>query len=360
MRILHITFSLENSGKENMLVDIAEEQQKLGHKLAIVVVNDLVEENLVQRIPQSIRFWCLNRKPGSKNPIPFLKLFDILHRCFKPDVVHAHDVYLGKPLKKMFAKAVVLTIHGPGMDIGPMKYFDNLFAISNSVKFDVESRGFLPCNMIYNGIRTSEIFRRTSYKFDSEFKIVFVKRLNHQRKGQDLLIRAIKMLVKEKNCNPYNLKVYLVGDGESYGYLQKMIFKSNLSETVILLGNKNRDWIYANLCDYHLFVHPSRYEGFGLVVAEAMAAGIPIVSSAIEGPAEILANGKYGLLFENNDAKDLADKIEQAVKMYTEGTIKQLADHAYKHCVDNFDISITAANYCKYYLPDKNINQKKI
>lgn len=335
-----------------MLVDIAAEQQKLGHQLAIVVVNDLVNENILQRVPQAVSVWCLDRKPGSKNPLPFLELFDILHRRFKPDVVHAHDAHLGKPLKKLYAGVIVLTIHGPGVDIGPMQYFDNLFAISNSVKWDVENRGLFSCTVIYNGIRTGEIARRISYNLESEFKIVLVKRLNHQRKGQDLLIKAIKIFVKEKKCNPHNLMVYLIGEGESYGYLQKMIVEFNLAESVILIGNKNRDWIYANLCDYHLFVHPSRYEGFGLAVAEAMAAGIPIISSAIEGPAEILANGKYGLLFKNNDADDLADKIEQAVNMYKEGTIQQLADRAYKHCVDNFDISITAANYCKYYLPD--------
>ena len=92
MKILHITFSLLNGGKENMLVDIAIEQQKLGHQVAVVVVNRSVDQGILRRIPATIYYRCLNRKPGSKNPIPFLKLFHILHRQFIPDVVHAHDI----------------------------------------------------------------------------------------------------------------------------------------------------------------------------------------------------------------------------------------------------------------------------
>ena len=65
----------------------------------------------------------------------------------------------------------------------------------------------------------------------------------------------------------------------------------------------------AHLTDYDLFVQPSRWEGFGLTVAEAMAAGVPVLVSEGQGPAEVTQGSRYGWLFANGDADDLQRQI---------------------------------------------------
>ncbi len=350
MRILHITFSLGNAGKENMLVDIAGEQQKLGHVIAILIINNIADQSILNRIPPSVKIYSFNRARGSKNPLLFIKLFDILHRDFKPEVIHAHDGSFGKMLKMMFISCpIVLTLHNPNIQMKSIKLFDKLFAISRSVQNSVEKKSKLPCQLVYNGICSKNIQRKINYGIDREFRIVFVARLNHEIKGQDILIKAISRLINESKQYPFNIKLDLIGSGISYRFIKTMIESLFLDDNIELLGNQPREWVYSNLSNYHLFVQASRHEGFGLSVAEALAAGLPVVSSNIGGPVEILENGKFGLLFENDKIDSLVEKMKQVIIMYQQKTIKQLADHAYKHCIDHFEISKTAANYCRLY-----------
>jgi glycosyltransferase involved in cell wall biosynthesis len=347
MKISHITFSLLNAGKENMLVDIANEQVKLGHKVAILVINNRLESYITQGINNNIRLFKINRKPTSKSPIPFIKLFWVLNVIFKADVIHSHDHFIGKWLRFLTRIKKVLTIHGPGLEVEPMKYYDKLFAISNAVKTDVKSRGSLSCSVVYNGIKTDSIHQKNPSFDEKDIKLVQVKRLNHHRKGQDIVIRAADILVNHKGYT--HLTFYFIGEGESKELLSNMAKESGLENHVSFLGNKNRSWIYETLKDYDIFLHPSRYEGFGLTVTEAMAAKLPVIASNIEGPAEILAGGKYGFLFESDDVHSLVSQIEAAIKLISQNKMEALVEKAWEHCRNQFDIKVTAQNYCKMY-----------
>lgn len=347
MKIGHITFGLTNGGKENMLVDIANEQSRQGHKVAIVIVNKRLEESIIKRIDSFVQVFTINRNPGSRNITPWINLFLILNFRFRSDILHCHDVNLGKLCRLLSAVPRVLTIHGPGIECKSMNYYKKLFAISNSVKLDIEQRSDFRCIVIFNGINTEMIKQKVLGKSKGCFKIVLVKRLNHERKGQDLLIKAAARLVYQMNLK--NIHIDFIGDGSSRSYLEEMIHEFDLSEYISFQGNKSRQWVYENLHNYDIFVHPSRYEGFGLAVAEAMAAKVPVIASNIEGPAEILENGKYGFMFENNNVDDLSNKIIDVINLYKAGKIDQMIERAYKHCLAKFDIKATAHNYSLSY-----------
>jgi glycosyltransferase involved in cell wall biosynthesis len=263
-------------------------------------------------------------------------------------VIHSHDPQLGFLLKLTSFIPVILTIHGPAFDTAPMKYYKKLIAISQAVKLDVESRSRNKCDVIYNGIRISTIKKHETISRTNEFNVILVGRLDHPVKGQDLLIKAAYNLVIKKGKK--KIKFFIVGEGSSRKYFQELLVNLNLLENVFLLGNKDREWIYENLHRYDLFIQPSRMEGFGLTVAEAMAANVPIIASDIEGPAEILESGKYGILFENNNYEDLELKIENAIELTESGEIVKLTDSAFHHCLNNFSVSETAQKYCEVYL----------
>lgn len=348
MKIVHIIFSLMNGGKENMLIDIVNEQSRMGHSLAIIIINKDVDNSILARIAKGVKVYRLNRLAGSRQPLlPLLRLYLLVQLFFRPAIIHAHDVSIGRIIKRFSSKKVVLTVHGPGINIDSMKFFDRLYFISRSVKEDVEARSSLKGEVIYNGIYTAQIIKKKEFKVDPEFRIIHVKRLNHERKGQDILIKAAAKLIREKGCS--KIRVDFVGGGDSHDFLQQLIKEEGVEQEVRLLGNREREWIYKNLCNYHLFAHPSRFEGFGLTVAEAMAARLPVVASNIEGPAEILDKGKYGLLFENEDVNGLANKIEEVIKMYEDGSIREMIYKAHKHCHAHYDIRKTAETYCKQY-----------
>ena len=282
-----------------MLVDIANEQQSLGHEIAILVINDSLDPALVNRINNNICLYRLNRKSRSKNFFQIIKLIYILNIGFRADVIHSHDPDLGLLLRFTSFIPVLLTIHGPAFNTSQMRYYKKLVAISVAVKNDVESRSSNKCEIIYNGIKINTIKQRIEIYTTNDFNVILVGRLDTLVKGQDLLVKAAHYLVITKGLK--NIKFFIVGEGSSRKSLEELIVSLELEGYVFLLGSKDREWIYENLQDYKLFIQPSRMEGFGLTVAEAMAARVPVIASDIEGPAEILEYGKHVILFENNN-----------------------------------------------------------
>ena len=88
------------------------------------------------------------------------------------------------------------------------------------------------------------------------------------------------------------MSVAFIGEGDSRTFLEKMSADLNVADRVDFLGLKDRDYIYQHLCDYDLMCHPSRFEGFGLTVAEGMVAKLPVLVATGDGPYEIIGQGK--------------------------------------------------------------------
>ena len=78
-----------------------------------------------------------------------------------------------------------------------------------------------------------------------------------------------------------------------------------------------------------IFALPSRSEGFGISLVEAMSMGIPCVASRLEGPVEVLADGKYGVMFQPENHENLADSIDQILSSYS--VQKETANNAMNH-----------------------------
>lgn len=126
----------------------------------------------------------------------------------------------------------------------------------------------------------------------------------------------------------------------------KLTHELNLENHVIFEGLKEQAWIYENLCRYDLFIQPSRYEGFGLTVAEAISAKVPVLVSNIEGPLEIIDGGRLGMTFENENVEDCANKILEFVK---QGRNETIIEQAYQYVCEHYDVSVTAQKYLNVY-----------
>ena len=142
-----------------------------------------------------------------------------------------------------------------------------------------------------------------------------------------------------------------MGGGKSQ--LMKLTHELHLEDHVIFEGLKEQAWIYENLCRYDLFIQPSRYEGFGLTVAEAISAKVPVLVSNIEGPLEIIDGGRLGLTFENENVEDCANKILEFVK---QGRNETIIEQAYQYVCEHYDVSVTAHKYLNVY---RSILKKK-
>lgn len=146
-------------------------------------------------------------------------------------------------------------------------------------------------------------------------KVIAVGRYTYQ-KGFDLLADAWKIVTASHP--DWELNIYGGGDVDKYRHLA---IEKGISKTFICNGSVHD--ITAKYLESSIFVLSSRYEGFGLVIVEAMACGLPVVSFACPcGPRDIIHNNEDGFLIENGDIDSFAQKIiylieneEQRTKM---------------------------------------------
>lgn len=350
MKITHITWGLKLGGLETMLVNIVNEQC-VQHQVSLIIVNNLYDEELVKKISPRVRIYKLYRKARSRDIRPIIKLNYLLIKT-NPTIIHSHAPQIGEILLPIFKNKLVYTIHDVGIPSKYFSYYKHFCAISKCVQDDVKKRTKITSTLVYNGIKVSDFkqkqYSNTKRAQNQTFKIVQISRLLHKKKGQDILIKAVSKLIYDKGLN---IEIDLIGEGESKDYLLNLINQLNLNKQVHLLGAKPYSYIKNHLYNYDLLVQPSIFEGFGLTVAEGIAAKIPVLVSENEGPLEIIGNGRYGFYFKKGNVDDCADKIEEI--MHTD--IDELIETAYKHIQNNFNIEKTASNYIKVY---KNIIEK--
>lgn len=347
MKVVHLLWGLSTGGIENMLVDIVNEQID-GNDIALVIVNDMVDQNILGKLDTRIRVHFCKRKRKSLNPLPILKL-NYFIRKENPDLIHVHYDGLAKYVIGKWPK--VRTIHNTTNSLNESKYFKACYAISKAVQEEWKQGGKDITILVENGISCGQINVVRNGLFDNgKMHFVQVSRLYSPQKGQDILLKALAEIKKNNLCG-FNFKMHFIGDGSSKACLQEMTENLDLKDVVVFEGNKSRDWVYKNLCNFDLFIQPSRYEGFGLTVAEAMVAKVPVLSSRIEGPLEIMTpkDGSKNLLgytFQSENPTDLAAAIASFVN---NGPDESLIEKGRQHVFDNYNVCQTAAKYLKEY-----------
>jgi glycosyltransferase involved in cell wall biosynthesis len=140
------------------------------------------------------------------------------------------------------------------------------------------------------------------------YRIIAVGRLNHQ-KGFDRLITAFSLISKKQ----HKWKVDIFGQGELEGELNRQITDYNLQDRITI--HQPTKEIFKEYLRSDFFVLSSNYEGFGLVLIEAMSCGIPVLSyDCPYGPNEIITDGYDGLLVENGNIQQLSQKMEWLIE----------------------------------------------
>ena len=131
-----------------------------------------------------------------------------------------------------------------------------------------------------------------------------VGRFSHQHKGFDLLIEAFHLF----SLKNQDWTLDIVGEGVEEEIYRMLIKKYHLEERVTIHPFTNHIQNYYSRAQ--VYVLSSRWEGFGLVLVEAMAHGLPVVSSDLPTSKEIM--GDFGLYFKNGDIEDMADRLEDS------------------------------------------------
>lgn len=329
-----------------MLLDIMREQCRLA-RVHLIVVNDKVDHTLLEKVGEGIEIHLIRRRPGSWNPVSLLILNAII-LLYKFDAIHCHNETLIKAIFVNRGK-VSLTIHDVGLSVRELQSYRKLFAISEAVQRDVSERSGLSPQVIYNGIECRRIRPRQYVPLNSGevFRLVQVSRLQHEKKGQHVVLEALSILNRSHGIK--HVQIDFIGEGTSLAYLSALTRDLGLSDQVRFVGLMERDEIFNKLSRYHALVQPSLYEGFGNTVLEGMAARIPVLVSGIQGPMEIIGSGRYGLYFKEGDPRDCAEKIRTLIAQYDSAPVREMVDRAWNRVAQDFDIRVTAKRYCDGY-----------
>lgn len=162
------------------------------------------------------------------------------------------------------------------------------------------------------------------------------------RKGYDCAVRALVGLAPRGGW-PVHLAV--CGGGSESTTIAALASDLDLASRVHLLGW--RDDVPDILRDADVFVHPAMDEGFGLVVVEAAAAGLPIVASNVGGIPEIIEHGVNGLLVPPGDPQALAAAIQELID--DPERAKRLGEAARRTAFERFSAEAMAAAYMDLY-----------
>jgi colanic acid/amylovoran biosynthesis glycosyltransferase len=154
-----------------------------------------------------------------------------------------------------------------------------------------------------------EVFTlRPSRTANNPFEILCVGRLV-PAKGQHILLSAIYQLAKSER----RVRLRLVGGGPDREILEREVIKRGLSEYVVFEGVINQDQIRELFYNADVFVLPSFAEGIPVALMEAMAMGVPCVTTFVAGISELIRNGVDGILVAPSDRDGLVQAIERLI-----------------------------------------------
>tara|TARA_Y100001970_G_scaffold55023_1_gene69748 strand:- start:389 stop:1426 length:1038 start_codon:yes stop_codon:yes gene_type:complete len=307
MRVAQIMLSAEFGGAERSFTDISVCLENLGHEvLAIGLKRSKSLDKLQFSGVKTKRVSCY----GSWDILTTRSLKKILSQ-FKPDIVHCHLArasYLGGSAAKDLGIAAVAKTHNL---VNP-KYYKNIDMIvvtTEAQRRHLEAEGVRNHRLTkipnFSSVKSRPLKKPLSEE-DGILRLTALGRLV-KKKGFDTLLEAFASFSKEES----NVKLTIGGDGPERKALKQLTMDLDISDKVEFVG-----WVEdvaEFLSGSDLFVLPSREEPFGIVILEAMAVGIPIVTTKTQGPLEIL-DKKMAHFTEASNAKKMAKDIRASLQ----------------------------------------------
>ncbi len=196
-------------------------------------------------------------------------------------------------------------------------YADKIVSVSKVLSEEISRMGFPreKAITIYNGLAINEMLEKTKEPIEEEYKrffkkavpvIISVGRLTRQ-KNYSSLIEAFSMLRQR-----HNARLVLVGSGDEIDILKNQCRTLGISDDVLFTGWHKNPYKFLNRSN--VFVLSSLWEGFPNVLIEAMALGLPVISTNCPtGPDEIITNDNNGILIPINDNVALYEALKRII-----------------------------------------------
>jgi glycosyltransferase involved in cell wall biosynthesis len=330
MKILHVITTIERGGAENQLNLLAQIQSKHGHSVEIIYLKGRPE------LAESFKFNNVEisaKLADRKFMVQVIKLKIYLIRN-QFDVIHAHLPQAEMVVRfaaNSKAKMIITRHFGgkfhPKLPVRISSYLgrlaskkaDSVVAISESVRKILiennETYNSEVITVIYYGFSKQEFFNNSTGKkmnfknIDSNIlKLGCISRLSKE-KDLETLLKALHQLKSHKN----KIHLFIAGDGDQKKSLEELCLELKIEHNVTFVGKISN--IVSFLENIDLLVLSSKFEGFGMVLLEAMATHTKIVVARNSGIQEVVGSGGAGTYFETSNFLDLSSKVLLASSM---------------------------------------------
>ena len=233
---------------------------------------------------------------------------------YKPDIIHAHDVRASIVASSLSKKCKVIShIHGNDeRKMGKislksllyalcLKKFSRIFWVSESCFKELAKKR---SEVLYNIIDVDDLIKLSKDDENNyDYDICFIGRLTEVKNP----LRALEIM--QDVISKYRaVKCAVIGDGDMFEDCQNFIKENNLGENIKMLGFMKNP--YKILSDSKLLLMSSINEGTPMVILEAFALGVPLVSTPIDGALELLKDEKMGALYSSNE-----EAVNQIIKI---------------------------------------------
>jgi len=331
-RLLHVITAFDRGGAENHLSDLVRHQRQTGWEVTVAYLRgggSLAPE--MRELGADVHHLAL-RFYGDPRPLVRLRRliaegsFDLVHAHLPPAELYTRLALLGTPaeaLPLVISKHNDCPFHGlPGelaMERWVARRASAMIVISEAVNRYTTARWVGAADGSLDTIRygidvapfdrvsTDDIAAlRHEWQVGSGTLVIgFVGRLVAQ-KSIDTLIDGFAAFLKKTPCDA---KLVIVGDGPLKESLQRHASEAGIAQQVVWTGF--REDIPLVMRAFNIFALTSVFEGFGLVLVEAMAARLPVVATRVSAIPEVVQDGETGLLVDARSPECVADALEQ-------------------------------------------------
>lgn len=327
MKIVYFIDHLRPDGTQKVLKQLVDGLARRGHEQTVICLNDSWDEVLVTDLHETQAKVRIVGKMALASGCGLLSIWRWL-RSNRFDVAVTFlfvSHVIGRPLARAAGvPRIVSSLRTRNMHYAQwqrrlvrytMRWADAVVLNSNYVRHFAVTEEGAPANRIYvipNGVRV-ENYSQAMSRVDlcAEFGLVLdqrlvgsVGRLTHQ-KGFDVLLQAIALIPRP------DINLVVIGTGEEEARLRIQAATLGLTRRVHFAGYR-RD-VPRLLGALDLYVHPARFEGMPNALLEAMAAGCPVVATAVDGNCELIEDGLQGRLVPAENVEALATAIQAAL-----------------------------------------------
>jgi phosphatidylinositol alpha-mannosyltransferase len=327
-------------GVQAHVFNVSRELRARGHDVLVVAPWDSKLRPLEPEAGLHIAGECLRvRFNGSVAPIclqpnAWLNAVAAIRR-FAPDVVHVHEPIqpsLAMPVTWFATAPIVATFHAyyppsvqsmlyslAGLALRPVtNRVGQRLAVSEAAASTAAARVSGPVHVVPNGVDIDRFAGAAPMSLPPGPTLLFVGRLD-PRKGIDVALRAFAALADRIE----GLRFVIAGDGPCRNAVDDI--PERIRSRVIMLGDVAADDLPSVYAAADVFVAPARgHESFGIVLLEAMAAGLPIVATDITGYRQVVRQGREGLLVAPDSVEDMVRAL--ALVLQSRRIAGELAD----------------------------------